>query len=229
MTVRIASCIILIICLFAPIAVDADCHDSMDCEDISQVVGFLYWDESDDIPYYVNNSYPNNMPYLSTDVNAAAAEWNGVADEVDVPFGLDYEGETTKKADIEDGTNTVGYRGLTGHESDYLAVTQLWTYQFSYRIKEADIIYNYYHSFDTHTNVDSSEYCIQNIAAHEWGHFAGLRHVNYKSHLPISNTNCPEYVHYTMFATAGTGEHIKESVSCEDELALKDHYDQHVN
>ncbi len=212
-----------------PIIAYSNCHNTEDCEDVSQVTGFIYWDEPNGnvVNYLVNTTYnPNNKPSLSPDVIGAGSTWSGLEyDDNDIEFSAVCNGTTTAKAGTVDNQNVVSWKGFPDGEDDDLAYADItiWPNQ-GMRIKEIDILFNYYQPFDQHGNVGTGEHCIANVAAHEFGHFAGLRDVYYDPEREENSTNCSQYTEYTMFGYASTFEHKKETLECEDIYALYLHY-----
>ena len=131
---------------------------------------------------------------------------------------------TDREVDLYDNKTVVCWKAI-GQEVTTIAYTYSRRNSSTYEILATDICFNYYMNWDVHGQVGSDEYCIRNTAAHEWGHFAGLRHVYYNPDYDDSRWNCPLYVDYTMYNQSGTNEHNKEYIKCEDKYALKLHYE----
>ena len=201
------------------VIVYAHCHDSAQCEEVQADLVKYYWDKqyNNTVKYYVN---PDHIfqPSLTTDVNAAAVTWTNIEYQgIRIPFNLSFMGTTEQfEPDVDDGLNVVGWLGMS-NEPNTLAYCQRSTYQSSHELIEVDIIFNYYIEFNTHAACDTDEYCIKATASHEFGHFAGLLHVE-----SIDGCNA-EYSRYTMWKDQPTGPAVEyESLECEDKWAL--HY-----
>ncbi len=206
----------------------ATCHDDASCEDVEdRLVTRLTWQEaySNRADYYINDTDPQGMPSLTGDVNAAANQWDLIQFEGEtIQFNLRYLGDTfLHPADNEqaDNVNVVGWKGLGTGEDAVLAQTYRWWYEYDpSRMKEADIGFNYYKPLNRHSGCTSTEYCIRDAATHEWGHFAGLEHVQYRANQQSGIGNCPHWVDYTMHTTRGANTHERETLECEDKWAL---------
>ena len=101
-----------------------------------------------------------------------------------------------------------------GEDDEYsIAEAWIWTYDDDWdRVEEADIGFNYYAPLDRHGYTDDSEYCIRDVATHEFGHWVVLEDV-------LEAHNCSAYEEYTMWEEGFTDEelaHIKETLRCED-------------
>ena len=81
-------------------------------------------------------------------------------------------------------------------------------------------MFNYYQDLEVHGSTSSSEFCLKDTAAHEFGHAAGLGHVTYNTKATSGQGNCPSWYEYTMHTRRGRNYHGRESLECEDIWAL---------
>lgn len=206
----------LLATLLAVAAVWATCHDSPDCADLpNELVSGDYWDESGNntIDYYINVTYHSEKPNLTSDVNDAAATWSEAEHNgQEIDFYLNYAGTTPRYAEVEDDFNVIAWGPM---EMDTVARVSRWYHSGSV-LAEQDMMFNYYYDLELHPQWQQGDYCIRNVATHEFGHFVRLLDL-YSSHL------CDEYRRYTMWGTVAG--HNQETLECEDIWGLWKSYD----
>ena len=200
----------------------AHCHTTAACEKVQEHMVLFYWDTPDGntAKYYVNPDHPEK-PSLTDDVNEAAGYWRNIEFlNVVVPFNPEYMDETEGfEPDEFDGLNVLGWKGIldkNGNPSDELAYTRQWTHDGTNELDEADIAFNYYQPLQAHATCQMNEYCLQATAAHEFGHFAGMDHVETVDGCVSHHSN------YTMWEQQSIGSRSLEDLKCEDKWAL--HY-----
>ena len=196
------------------------CHNDDECEDlVNDLVSSYKWKEPNNntIDYYINKRWTTQVPDITEDVKNGAKKWSGLrVNDTDVAFKLRYAGDATEYPDDEwsDGKNVVGWGDLGNEWDSEIAVTVTWTHDDdNYHIIEQDMIFNYYYDFAPHNEVTDNEYCIYNVATHEWGHWVRLKdlHEGHRCDNP--------YRHYTMWKYIAKGEHKKTTLRCEDKWA----------
>ena len=225
----IVTCLIFVGLLSAAVMVYALCHNSEDCEDpIAAISSFRYWQKPNrnTVKFKCNhNGYnPGNHPSFVSNVLTAAESWTNISWQGNrIAFNLDEDGATTARAGVEDSKNVVGWAGeIPGGGNTWVGFTTWWLYTSTYQYKEVDIFFNYYKDWDQHHHTNASEHCYLNVAAHEFGHFAGLDDAYYDPDEEEDELNCPVYTEYTMYGHTVPNEHKKEALECEDKYAL--HY-----
>ena len=232
-------CLFTAICLLSlniALVVYSHCHNTYTCEDvIASLVKFdlpRHWDKPNHntIKYYVNPTH-YGMPSLLVDVNIAAPLWTNLATHEcgHISFSLEFEDETTLELHVQDNKNVVGWKCLRTSTKNPLATTRRWVNENTGEILEADIAFNYYRPLKAHGtgNPNDSKRCIRDVAAHEFGHFAGLVHVEYQTNVVSGEGNCPAWVDYTMHTSLGPNTHQREHLECEDKYALEHIYGKH--
>ncbi len=124
-------------------------------------------------PYYINTK--NKMGLASTTivttVNSAASTWD--AETAKTVF--QYTGSTTRTAGKRDGYNVVDFGS---YRSGVIAVTMFWVSGTS--MVEIDLRFNTYYKWST--TGESTKMDLQNIATHEFGHWAGLDDIYDSAH-----------------------------------------------
>ena len=97
--------------LVSAFAVYADCHDTVDCEDVEEyVVGDHYWGTHEETYRYYIDPNKSGMPSLTADVNAAADSWDRIFYKGGrINFATHYMGTTTRDAGVKDGVNVVSW------------------------------------------------------------------------------------------------------------------------
>lgn len=226
MKIRMSLAVLLSMFVSA-VAVYADCHDTVDCEDVEEYVeGDLYWGVTHETYRYYIDPDKSGMPSLTVDVNAGAAKWDRILYKgARINFATTNMGRTTRDAGVKDNYNVVSWEDLGDPDDEdeddpLLAAAMSWTYQGSAELKEVDIAFNYYFDWATHAANDSTKYCLRNIATHEMGHSAGLIDCYYYPTKRSGEGNCPHWERYTMHGFSDVGEHKKISLECEDKWAL---------
>ena len=203
----------------------AHCHNSETCEDLPRdVLTPLKWKPGTRVSYHINTSYRpgTDLPPIAANVNSAAGLWNAATyNGNDIPeFNLYYAGTTTRKPamngtleGVRDQWNVVGWTHQL-HGTQFGA--QVWTWRDpidNTKIVEQDCGLNYYLDWDDHGDTSSTELCVKNVMAHEFGHFVHLNDA------PENVCNVT-YKEYTMCCKTKPDEHKKESLECEDIWAL---------
>ena len=221
----VASIASLFVLLGVASVVYSHCHNNVSCERVVRdIVGRYYWEEpyNNTVLYKVNPTKPN-MPSLNPDMTQAAALWTNILyDDGDnpphrIPFNPTFDGTTDADSDVDDDVNVVAWHNLGNHHTSPLAYRHI-VERSGNRFLEIDISFNYYKDWKNHGNPDTTKNCLKNVAAHEFGHFAGLAH--------SSSAVCSAYAEYTMNSQIATlNEHKKESLECEDIWALNYKYE----
>lgn len=214
----------IIATMMISVSVYSHCHNTAPCEQVqSRVVGSKYWNRVDiPVRWFINPTKPN-MPSLTTDVTAMARAWSNIEyNNGTIPFSLGVANVTNDEVfpTTPDNKNIVGWANLGAHTKAPAGETRIRYWQSFREIIEADIGFNYYKFWRPHSNPGVGYFCIKDTAAHEWGHFAGLEHVQYNPNDTSGIGNCPHWVDYTMHTTLGTNTHERESLACEDKWAL---------
>lgn len=226
---KIAVASLAAICLLAAVCVNVytDCHDSMYCEHVVKELVDMYWDKPNNntVNYKINVDYNprDENPNLggTSDVQDGAALWNNLEYKgITVPYKALANGITQAKAERYDGENVVSWLGVRDHNLKARCVS--WPVaEGSKEIEESDIMFNYYIDYVVHAQIGSNpnKYCLTAMAAHEFGHFAGLE----DARPGFCDT---EYSKYTMYKTPykGTKNCKKETLECEDKFALHHTY-----
>ena len=222
----------VIVAMLAVLAIDthSNCHNTggqHNCEDNTVIEGTMYWNQSaGNTVFYFIGPARSGQPGLTVDVDHMAEVWEDVSwNGVELPIKMTNQGNTPLQPSSQwDNHNVIGWGPIT-RTGKTIARCHRRTYHNSHELREADIEFNYYKDFAAHDSPDSNKFCVRNIAAHEIGHMLGLNDgPEYKTSLPISGTNCPDYKPYTMYGAAAKGEHKKVTLRCEDEWALKEKY-----
>ena len=174
------------------------------------------------VPFYVN---PANSGGASDDHNAngivdalegildADAAWNAVSKST---WATQYIGTTSRGASslngVMDGFNDWTWESISAQYPNAIAVTIVWRNIATGIIAEADAIMNSDLPWDQDVTVadpdaetadSAGAYDVQNIAAHEAGHWLMLDHVNLSDH--------------TMYTFGSVGELQKRTLACGDE------------
>ncbi len=109
------------------------------------------------VPYYVNAG-----PESTSQINAAAATWNGAG----ANFAFSYKGQHTRSGGaFKNNKNEV--QGTFMSHTTALAIASIWT--SNGYIEEADMTFNTRYNW-------GSMYDVQTVALHEFGHWVGLNH-----------------------------------------------------
>ncbi len=212
------------------VMVYAHCHNTLYCEHVVTHLCDMYWDEpyNNTVHYSINVVYqPDTQdPNLGNgDITAASALWENLLYQgIRIPFNPKIApgtaATTERKSEVMDDHNVVSWLSIRDHTIK--ARTTAWPDPDNEdRIVEADIAFNYYINFSAHADIgnNSGHYCLKAIAAHEFGHFAGLLHAK--------DMYCDsEYSRYTMWHRPSTGTTgcAWESLECEDKYALHHTY-----
>lgn len=158
--------------------------------------GFVHWNIRD-IKWYLNTSGQGSGK--STPLKSAMSAWTNVTS---ANHNLTYAG-TTSAGFVTDGRNTVKWGTGDGCSGSCLALTAL-VLQSGQVIKETDITFNAGYTWKT----DGTDYDVQTVAAHEFGHALGIHHTE--------KTTTPRPTMYASYF--GTGGRTLES---DDKYALQ--------
>ena len=150
----------------------------------SNPTGFTHWTTAN-IPWRLNTA--NQGSGKSTAISSALASWTNVSS---APHNLTYAGTTTSGF-TTNGINTVLWANGNGCTGGCLAITAL-VLASGQRITETDVSFNNSYSWNT----NGTDYDVQAVATHEFGHCLGLHHTN------VTSTPRPTmYAYY--FGTGG--------------------------
>lgn len=193
------------------------CHNDDNCEDlINDLVSGESW-SNPNIDYKVNVLHNYGRDELRPTLATARVAWSDLTfNGDDIEFSLHYDGTTYETpGGNSDGENTIGWVTLGSDEDAPLAYTYVYLHPTdSSRIIECDLGFNYYQPFDEHNDVDPDEYCLLDVATHEFGHWVSL------NDLDIYSGCYSSYRFYTMWHKIGKDEHWRESLRCEDKWGL---------
>jgi len=150
----------------------------------SNPTGFTHWTTAN-IPWRLNTA--NQGSGKTTAISSALASWTAVSS---APHNLTYAGTTTSGF-VTNGVNTVLWANGNGCTGGCLAITAL-VLASGPPITETDISFNNSYSWNT----NGTDYDVQAVATHEFGHTLGLHHTN------VTSTPRPTmYAYY--FGTGG--------------------------
>ena len=200
----------------------ANCHQSSSCENVmDHMVSLEKWILPDDnhVRYYLNSQA--GYPPLANDVTYGANQWSRVPyNNGKIRFKISQLATTNLPALRRDNFNVVGWTSVLpwGENNEYIiAEAWIWSYEDDWdRIEEADIGLNYYAPLDRHGHTDDTEYCIRNVATHEFGHWVKFWDL-------LEAHNCAAYEEYTMWGRTYVDEsksHKQETLECEDKWGL---------
>jgi len=122
------------------------------------------------VRYYINVSGTADCPNEFTAVQNGFQAWENIADAW---IEFNYQGTTADNQVAQNGQNTVFWGYL-----DPEVVAAVYTWQSGsdpYRTQEQDMVFNDYYNWDTSGSPAGDEMDVQNVAAHEAGHFVRLR------------------------------------------------------
>ena len=208
---------ILCLVLSSAYLVWSHCHNTDDCEDlVNDLVANEAW-SNPNIDYKVNVLHNYGKDELRPTLAAARVAWSDLHfNDVDIEFSLHYAGTTYETpGGNSDGENTIGWVNLGNYEDAPLAYTYVYLHPTdSSQIIECDLGFNYYQRLDEHDDVDGTEYCLTDVATHEFGHWVSLKD------LTIYSGCYSSYSHYTMWEETNKNAHWRESLRCEDKWGL---------
>lgn len=182
---------------------------------------FIRWPEPN-VTYAVSTSAlsPSESEDALAGVQAAFAAWSDVAGS---SWTATYAGPGADHAssldDVMDGQNSVTWESLADSYPNAIAVTFTWRNLFTMDIVEVDTVNNLDLPWDQDTTVADADaeladnadaFDVQNIMAHEVGHWLHLGHVNLSDH--------------TMYTYGSMGELQKRTLACGDEDGIQELY-----
>ena len=208
---------ILCLVLSSAYLVWSHCHNTDSCEDlVNDLVANEAW-SNPNIDYKVNVLHNYGKDELRPTLAAARVAWSDLHfNDVDIEFSLHYDGTTYETpGGNSDEENTIGWVNLGNYEDAPLAYTYVYFHPTdSSQIIECDLGFNYYQRLDEHDDVDGTEYCLTDVATHEFGHWVSLKG------LTIYSGCYSSYSHYTMWKKTNKNAHWRESLRCEDKWGL---------
>lgn len=125
-----------------------------------------------------------------------------------------YNGSTSRRADVDNGTNNCNARDQANVRdfgdlgSGVLALTCTWYVLVSYEIQETDIRFNTDFSWDALPEPCSTEYDVEAVATHEWGHAFGQSHVSESGHGLLTMSTASEGPCQDSERTLGRGDFL---------------------
>ena len=128
--------------------------------------GFTHWTTSS-VPVWLNPANQGSKPGVAAALQGAMASWTQVSPASNT---LVYAG-TNNRGFVTDGFNTVVWAIGNGCTGGCLAITAL-VLQSGQVITESDISFNNAATWNT----GGTDYDVQAIAAHEFGHSLGIHH-----------------------------------------------------
>lgn len=99
-----------------------------------------------------------------------------------------YNGTTSRRADVDNGTNNcnardeANVRDFGDLATGTLGLACTWYFTISYEIQESDVRFNTDYNWDVLPEPCSTEYDVETVATHEWGHTFGQGHVSESGH-----------------------------------------------
>jgi hypothetical protein len=154
-------------------------------------------------PYYVYANTSDCTGELAA-VQAGAAAWNGAG----AHFTFSYGGSTTRSAPRYDNYNVIRWANLSG---GIIAQTSIWVYSADpTSIAECDMVFNDRFLWNSSSSCPSNRMDVQNIAAHEFGHFLCLADLY----------NSADYSK-TMYGYADYGETYKRTLETDDKNGIR--------
>ena len=201
-TVRIAIALLIVAALM-PVDVQSHCHTTKSCEKAEKhLTSKQRWDRpGDKVKYWVNQSTFPGLPEMDPDVHDAAATWTDISfNNQRVRFKLKYAGDVTRTPGYKDGWSVVGWGRISDPDFDDIAPAETMTWHVNgsedREITEQDLIFNYYFDYAAHDLNNVSQWCLLQVATHEFGHWIRLYDVG--DEVPPDDY-CSEYEHYTMY------------------------------
>jgi len=127
------------------------------------LLGFL-WPVGTDVAFYINAN-TSQVADEETAVRNAANSWSQIN-----PSGLrlSYSGSTSMTTYSYNGLNTVCWE----NQGAISTLATAWIWYSGNTILETDMVFNDYHNWST----SGSNYDIETVALHEFGHWVGLDH-----------------------------------------------------
>jgi len=129
------------------------------------LLGFQ-WPVGTNVRYYINANTPQ-VPDEASAVSKAGNTWGALN-----PAGLrlTYQGSTSTTSHGYNGSNTINWKD-EGNNST-LGTSYIW--YSGNTILETDLVFNDYYNWST----SGSDYDVETVALHEFGHWVGLDHVS---------------------------------------------------
>jgi len=133
----------------------------------------------DSINYQINNQTSASLPNVAAGSDPLTAVARGFQAWNDVPTSRvqgNFQQLTSKSTNARDNVNLITFVDNTfAYNAGTLAVTLIWRFTSNGQIVEADMLFNPAVQWSTR-DPGSNVFDVQQIAAHEGGHFFGLGH-----------------------------------------------------
>lgn len=125
-----------------------------------------------------------------------------------------YNGTTSRRADVDTGTNNcnardeANVRDFGDLAAGTLGLACTWYFPISYEIVETDLRFNTDYNWDILPEPCSTEYDVEAIATHEWGHAFGQSHVSESAHGLLTMSTNSEGPCQSSERTLGRGDFL---------------------
>lgn len=130
-----------------------------------KLLGFQ-WPVGTNVRYYINPNTPQ-VPDEASAVRRAGNTWSALNSS---GLRLTYQGSTSTTTHGYNGSNTVNWKD----EGDNSTLGTSYIWYSGGTILETDLVFNDYYNWST----SGSDYDVETVALHEFGHWVGLDHVS---------------------------------------------------